>query len=238
MNLEITLNEETLIKNVAEGATKATLTIFDEKITEYIKKFKNKELAFIEDQETIDLVVEQRKTPEWNLFKRHITDKDLLVQVEMGISLEKLQKQTDKYKKLRSKVHAKYGPSGLHVAELVCLGIFPRYVQLIIGKVKNEKELTERVNSILHNIDKYVVFVQATDKENNIFDKINQKLNVLSPNALILFSKGKKANKISEKVIVKISKKFKEYHFEIQENSDSLQRYYFILKSKEDIILI
>ena len=55
------LTAEKLVEHSVKGATKATLEHGEEKILNWIEKFKNKELLFIGDRETIIDTSNQRK---------------------------------------------------------------------------------------------------------------------------------------------------------------------------------
>ncbi|MFQ5620437.1 MAG: hypothetical protein ACE5FT_01180 [Candidatus Nanoarchaeia archaeon] len=56
------MSSDSAIESAAKGATKGALEWTSGKIKELAKRFLQKGLAFIEDQETIDIAKEQRKT--------------------------------------------------------------------------------------------------------------------------------------------------------------------------------
>ena len=63
---------EDLTEAVAKGAVKGTLDWTLEQIKIFAKKFRDKDTAFIEDSDTINLVKEQKKSGEWELYKNYI----------------------------------------------------------------------------------------------------------------------------------------------------------------------
>lgn len=62
---------EDIISATTKGATKGFLEWSDSKISNLIKAFKNKKLAFIEDNEFINRIKQQRKKGEWAFFKTY-----------------------------------------------------------------------------------------------------------------------------------------------------------------------
>ena len=88
------------------GLVKGTLSWGEEKIKEFARKFKNRQLVFIQDEETINLVRSQLKSGEWSLFCQYVSNKELRLLVQLGLTLRKL--DTDKNEKallnLRTKI--------------------------------------------------------------------------------------------------------------------------------------
>jgi len=62
------MSSDSPISDVAEGTTKAVLEWSDAKITSFIKKFKERKLAFIEEPKTIELVKEQYRSGEAKFY--------------------------------------------------------------------------------------------------------------------------------------------------------------------------
>lgn len=81
------------IESAAKGFTKGTLEWTHEKLKEWIIKLKNRDLAFIKDIETINLVKEQRETGEWDFFKKYVNDNQIRILFQMGLTLKKLEKE-------------------------------------------------------------------------------------------------------------------------------------------------
>lgn len=137
-----------------KGAVKGLLEFSAEKIQELIEKHKQGALSFIEDSETIELVKSQKNRPEWFMYAKYVTDKNLRIQIQMGMVLKKLESDKQKLDSLRDKIRKKYNVKGLNVAELVQSGIFGKYVNLLLGEANEEKELENGIEQILSDIDK------------------------------------------------------------------------------------
>ena len=126
----------------------------------------------------------------------------------------------------------------MHVAELAQSGVIGRYIGLLLGHTEDENELKEGVEEILQDVDKYVVFLQSVDDAEEISQTIINKIRVLSPRAIILFSCSPSVVKKAEKVIKEVKKSIKGYLFEMQFEEISCQRYDFILKHPIDYSLL
>ncbi len=220
------------LESATKGATSAVLNWSKDQIAQLIKKFKQRELLFIEDQETIDSVFTQRGKPEFKLCNQYLTDRDLRLQIQMGFTLRYFEKVSDskKLQSLRSKILAKYGRKGLQVAELVQCGLFTRYVGLLLTGIENERELQQGIETILNEIDKYTLFVQADVDISKTALVLSQRLNVNLPPALIIFSRGKIAMERADKIVKLVEKKVSDYNVEVQFDTDSLQKFHFFLK--------
>ena len=220
------------IPDIAEGATKGIIKVTGEQLRQLVNKFKNRELIFIEDEETIEVVKSQTIKPEWNLLKKYVHNPDLKLQIQMGFALRNLEKNRQKTQDLRSKIVKKYGPRGLHVAELVQNDILPRYVFLLIGESATEKDLEQRLEEILKDVDKYVLFIKTGDPVKNLEMELRTKIYANNPKAVIVFSIGANS-KIASKVIESLKKNIRGYSFERQEIPDLFKQYDFIIKLNE-----
>ncbi|MFH1751632.1 MAG: hypothetical protein ABH821_01690 [archaeon] len=228
------MSQEKFVEDAAKGATNAVLEYSEGKIKSLVNKFMQGELAFIEDEETIQIVKSQRKKPEWKFYRQYVENPKLRMQIEMGFSLKQLQKDSSKLQNLRKKIVKKYTSKGLHVAELAQSGVISRYIAHLLGHTEDEDELREGIEEVLQDIDKYVIFVKSDDEIKDIEEKILNKINVLSPKAIIMFSCSSRVIDKASKVINKIKKKVSEYIFETQVEESTCQRYDFILKKPVD----
>lgn len=230
--------DNSFVEDATKGMTKGTLEYGESKIKSLAKQFLQGKLAFIEDEETIQLVRSQRKKAEWKSIRKYISDTDMKILIQMGFSLRQLNTQKDrkKFLDLRTKIVKKYKSNGLHVAEMVSCGIFIRLVSLLLGQVDEESDIKERLDEILVDVDKYVVFIQSSDKKNNISKIIISKIQVLSPKIIIVFSLGASNIKKAEKIIKLVKETITDYHFELQVDASTLERYDFILKEVKDYL--
>lgn len=224
---------ENPVPDIAEGATKAIINLGTEKLDQLIKKFVNRDLVFIEDEETIEIVKKQALRPEWKILKKYVRDPDLKLQIQMGFSLKCLEEDRQKTQDLRDKILRKYGRRGLHVAELVQNDILPRYVFLLIGESATDKDLEKRLEEILKDVEKYVLFIKTDDTAKNLESELLAKIYANNPNAIIVFSIGKNCTKKATKLIESTKKKIRGYSFERQLVPESLKQYDFVVKSRD-----
>jgi len=217
------------LESISKGATKGVIEWSSQQIKELVRKFNDRELLFIEDKETIDIVKNQRKKPELNFYRKYIKDHDLRLQVEMGFSLRQLGNEPDKLGDLKEKIVRRYGREGVYVAEFVQLGVFTKYASLLLGDTQNEKELEDGLNEILKNIEKYVLFVKASDDEKRSSGVVVSRINSNIPRVFILFSKGSVANNKAKRILEFVKTQILGYGF--QTYVEDAQQYFFILKS-------
>lgn len=152
------------VASAAKGLVKGTLEWTHEKIKELVVKFKNKNLVFIEDTETIDLVKKQRETGEWNFFKEYVKDDKLRILFQMGLALRKLEKDKKSIEldNLRRKIFKKHGPKGLHIAQFIQNGFFSKYVGNMLSRATTSHKLKFEIEDLFNDVDKRVVFIQTT----------------------------------------------------------------------------
>ncbi len=234
---------DAIIEGVAKGATKGILEWSEEKFRELVEKINAGDLAFIEDSKTIEIVRTQRETPEYQYAKKLITNPQLRVPIEMGLTLRKLEGDPAKLRNLKTKILKRYDKRGLHIAEIVQAGIFGKYVGLLIGKTENEAELKEKLETILKDTEKYVVFIKKDDdselSRKQIANEIITRINAIRPPAIIVFSSGSAVSHATE-IVNTVEINVRGYHRNLQiepiENKDDLgekffKAYDFILKN-------
>lgn len=225
------MSEENPLESAASGAMIGALKYSEEKIKELVYRFKNKELAFIENIETIELVKKQRQKPAWKLISKYVTNKELRLPAEMGFILRELEakNEQEKLKELKSKIHNKFKSKGIHIAELVQSNVLDRYVNLLVDKSDDDIEVKERLEEVLEDVDKYVIFYKTNQSPKSVAQIIISKLQTLSPKGIIIFSKGSCVVK-AQTTITLIQKELDNYNIETQLENESKSRYDFILK--------
>lgn len=218
------------LETIAKGSTKATYEHIEERLSELVVKFRQGELAFIEDEETIDIVRKQRKKPAWKIYRDYVHDKDLRLQIEMGFSLKALENKPKKLNDLKNKIYRKYGTKGLHLAELSQNGLIERYLMFLIEETENDYVLQENVEGLLEDVDRYVKFIKTDQDIDKCSEEIKTKIRSFDPNAFIIFSKGEEANDKSKKIIDIVMQSIEGYRLEVQKDYQRKQKYYFIVK--------
>ena len=202
------------ISDIAEGTAKGFLEWSSEKISALVKKFKEKNLTFIQEPNTIEVVKEEYRSGESKFYETYIKDKNLLLLVRLGLALRRLEGDEDRLRNLRDKIFRKYEVSGLHVSEFVQNGILNRYIGILLEKVESIEILGDRISEILKNIDKHTIFVKSTTKKEEIIKKANVITCANSP-PIFIVAGFKSAAKIVSELTELLKSELKDYDFEI-----------------------
>ncbi|MBI2142142.1 hypothetical protein HYU15_01475 [Candidatus Woesearchaeota archaeon] len=173
-------------EGIAKGAVEGLLSWGENRIKSLASKFRDKKLAFIQDEKTIKRVKEQYGSGELSIYKEYVNDKELLFLLQMGLTLRALERENeeDRKQKLRTKILNKYRIKGLHIAQLVENEILNRYIGILIDNIISIQKFKEDIISVLQNIEKHVLFVQTGDEEREIIKKA---LTIVSSNSPMIF---------------------------------------------------
>ena len=174
------------VSDITEGVTKGFLDWSIDKITSFLQKLENREIAFIEEQKTIDIVKEQYLSGESKFYGKYIKDKKFLFLARLGLALRKVEGDKERRGNLRDKIFKKYSVEGLHIAEFVENGILNRYVGILIEGLISIEKLEKDIEDILKNIEKYTLFVQWTSNKAEIVKRADIKVNSNSPKVFIV----------------------------------------------------
>jgi len=180
-------DEPNIITNTAEGVTKGVMSWGEEKVKSFVQSFRDRRLVFINNKETIDLVKEQLKSGDWSLVKQYLNDKELKILVQMGLTLRKLESDPEQLQNLRTKILNRFKSRGLHIAQVVQNGILTEFIGAVASKVHSGSEIVEKVENLLLNVDKFILFIKANDSVEKKVNEINIKLQANNPDAIILF---------------------------------------------------
>ncbi len=201
------------IENAASGITKGIIELSIEKIREFANKFKNKELAFIQEKKVIEVVREQYASGESKFYSKYIEDKSLLLLVRLGLTLRKIELDKNRLGNLQQKILRKYEVNGLHISHFVQNGILNRYVGILIEGITSEQELKDKINFILNNIEKHTLFVSWQDKPEIIIKKSLTIIAAYNPSIFIVSGIGL-ASKIIRSCYDKLIALLKDYEVE------------------------
>lgn len=215
------------VVSATEGVTRGVLGWTTDKIKEYVLKFRDNELAFIDDVETINTAKQQRKTSEWGVFKEYIDDPDLRILFQMGLTLRKLEKHNRRLESLREKIKNKYRLKGLHLAQFIQNGFFLRYYTYLLEKGITPKELKTAVPNMLKNIENMVIFISQSDDEVIKVDQITTKIYSHSPDVFIICS-TKSAMGKCENIKKTVMKRITGYEVELYKTD--IKEIYFLNK--------
>ena len=174
------------VESAAKGATQGFMNWSEDFIRGLASKFRNKELAFIQDESTIKRVKEQYRSGEMALYKEYVDDKEILLLLQMGLTLRSLARSNEEERRrsLRTKIFNKYNVNGLHTAQFVENGILNRYVGILIDDISSIDKFKEDLMEVLKNIEKHVLFVQYKNDERYI---IKQALTIVASHSPMVF---------------------------------------------------
>ena len=90
----------------------------------------------------------------------------------MGLVLRKLERleERERKQKLREDIMKKYEIKGLHIAQFVENGVLNRYIGILLDDISSIEKFKEKINEIIDNIEKHVLFVKKDDTERFILD--------------------------------------------------------------------
>jgi len=193
-------------EGIGKGAVKGALEWGENFIKDLAKRFKEKGINFIEDKNTLEIAREQYNSGELQIYKHYIEDKNKLMILRMGLVLRKLERlgERDRKQKLREDIMKKYEIKGLHVAQFVENGVLNRYIGILLDDISSIEKFKERINEIIDNIEKYVLFVKKDDTERFILDFC---LRTTASNLSMIFivsgmgSAGEIIKKVEEKLV-------------------------------------
>ncbi len=208
------------LNDAAAGVMSGALSWGEAKIKEYAKKLRNKELAFIQDSQTIELVKEQLRSGEWSLYRNYLKDKELKLLVQMGLTLRKLEgdKDHEPLHNLRDKIRRKYGTAGLHIAEFVEANVLKQFIGTIADKAPTEIELCERVENLLCHLETQTIFVKQDDDLHGVLQRITTRLDAHAPETFIVFTNRSAVPK-GQSIRQALASSRGDYEVEVEESS-------------------
>ncbi|MBT4376521.1 hypothetical protein HOD29_04055 [archaeon] len=174
------------IESVAKGVAKGILELGSNKIKELVKKFKERKISFVKDKENLKLVREQYNSGELQIYKNYLENKEKIMILRMGLILRKLEVsgERNRKQKLREDIMKKYKVKGLHIAQFVENGVLNRYIGILLDDIESIENFKEKINDIIENIEKYVIFVKSSDTERFILE---QSLRITADNLSMIF---------------------------------------------------
>ncbi|HLD55694.1 MAG TPA: hypothetical protein VJB35_05530 [Candidatus Nanoarchaeia archaeon] len=174
------------LEDIAKGVIKGTLEWTADFIKQLAKGFQENKLKFIRDKENIEIAKEQYNSGELQIYKTYIEDKKKLMILRMGLVLRKLENKGEKEKKqnLREDIMKKYEIKGLHIAQFVENGILNRYIGILLDDISSIEKFKEKINEIIDNIERYVLFVKTTDSERIVLESC---LRITTSNLSMIF---------------------------------------------------
>lgn len=199
-------------KYVAEGAAR------------FIQRVLNREIGGSTDPNVISLIKEERRAPEFELLKRYVIDRQLRVQVQLGLSIRKLQSGAGNKAArddLRAHLQRRFGLAGLHVAELVCHGIVTAYLNLLVREEETAADVTAKLEGFLRHAEDFVMFVVAGTPVKQALEKVRVRLLARGPGTVVVFAKGQ-ARRVLDSVIKHLREDAEAYVIEVITSGDQV----------------
>ena len=175
---------EDFVEAYAKGSTRAGLEFTFDKIKELVINFRSKSTSFLDNPGIIKDVRKNYSSGEMKEYKKYVESKDLRRLISFGLTLRKIT-DTAKRTDFRNKIIAKHKTEGLHLVQFVENGLLNELIAF-----SNKDELVNEVNEVLKNIEKYVLFIQATDDCDLIIEKLKTKIHSSEPYIFIVSGMG------------------------------------------------
>jgi translation elongation factor EF-1beta len=217
------------LASIAEGATKGTLEYLDDKIKGYVTRLRNRDIAFVEDIQTIKSAKESKNASEYKFFKQYIESSDYRVQFLLGLTLKKFEKDNKRLTRLRTKIVLKYGEKGLHVAQFVQNGLISNYIGNVLETLTiNPEDLPIEIEKLFDNIENIVNYVEQSDNVDKKVKEIAAKINAFSPKIYVICS-SKLAMEQGQKVLKGVLKEIQNYEVELYKTD--IKEVYFLKRT-------
>jgi phage-related protein len=217
------------VKSIAEGATKGALDYLDDKIKGYVTKLRNRELAFVEDIQTIKTAKESKDASEYKFFKQYLESSDYRVQFLLGLTLRRFEKDNKRLTRLRDKIVLKYGEKGLHIAQFVQNGLANNYLGNILEtSTIDPEDLTSEIEKLFDNIENIANYVEQFDNVDKKVKEIVTKINAFAPKTYVICS-SKLAMEQGQKVLKGVLKEIQNYEVELYKTD--IKEVYFLRRT-------
>jgi hypothetical protein len=197
-----------LRKDIAEGVTKGILTWGKEEVKQFVHQFKNHEIAFIKNTETVETAKEQKATSEYKFFLNCIKDKKLCILFQMGLTLRRVEKNKRQWTELRDRIYKRYGIEGLHVAQFVQNGLFYKFFAILMEKDLTPEQCSNEIKNFFDNIETTNSYIQNTDNITKISKTIITRIQSNAPHTYIISGSktaARKCRQIKNKVMKNIT---------------------------------
>ena len=205
------------IESAVKGAIEGALEWSDEKLKEYSKSIREKDLAFVEDIEITNAAIRQKKTSEYAILKKNINDERIRVLFQIGLVLRKIELNNKKVRAVKEKIVRKYGIDGLHIVEFSQNGVFTKYIAFFLEKSLGPDQMKNQIRKLFFDIELTNSFVQSDDNVEKEAEKVVVRILSNSPDSYVISGLRRargKCKMIYQKAFMRISG----YSADISEN--------------------
>jgi hypothetical protein len=217
------------LASAAEGATKGALDYAEDKIKELVTRFLNRDIAFVQDVETIKTAKDAKHASEYKYFQQYITLSDYRILFQLGLTLRRFEKDNKRLTLLRDKIVLKYGEKGLHIAQFVQNGLVNKYVGNILEtSTIDPEDLTVEIEKLFDNIENIVNYIEQFDNVDKKVKEIVTKILAYSPKTYVICS-TKSAMEQCQKVLQRVLKEISNYEVELYKTD--IKEVYFLKRT-------
>jgi hypothetical protein len=215
---------ESATHGAVHGAVQASLEYGEQKAKEFATKLLNRKLAFIGAAANIELVKQQRKSTDVAILKPYMPSEQLIL-VQTGLMLRQIARNRDEVESLRAKITKKYGPRGLHIAEMTQVGIMTLLLTELSEIYREPSEVRKRLDYFLRHAEDYALFVKNSDKPDALVTMIVNRIESSEAHIMILFG-CRNAIRVVYKVLRQLAKNSR--HYPVDKIEDGFQIIAFI----------
>lgn len=196
------------------------------KIKELAAKFRNREVAFIENPKIFQATKDARKNAEFARFRRFTSDGSKRVLLQLGIAMRGFQGNSAMVEREARRIIRRHGVSGLHLVEAMQAGLLSTIQDALEKTGMQEEILREEMGLVIENIDRYVAFIQGKDKPEREALVIASQIRSTYPRVFVVAGSGS-AGTLAEKIATSVSEYLPDY--ENQEHTKGHQTVFVFL---------
>ena len=216
------------LETAAKGAVEGGLEWSSEKLWKLVEKFRNRELRFVEDRKNIESVRAQRETAEYKFLQEYLPKGYLRILCLMGLALREMVRDKDRMNELVSDIFQRYGTSGVHITELVQMGVITELLTRLVKLFQSPSDVQKRLTSFLEQIDTLTLFVRKEDAK--LVDSksrlVKEQVNTNPIHMMIVFGSGH-AKTVVKNIIKKLEIDPRHYIVEVHEDKFQITTFVF-----------
>ncbi|MDV3244954.1 MAG: hypothetical protein LYZ66_07285 [Nitrososphaerales archaeon] len=207
------------LESLAKGATKGFFEHWEEKLPAWLSRVKNYELRFIEDESTYEVAKRESGNAEYKLYAQFVPKGWPRVFFKVGLAMREIETEKEKVQSLKDDVYRKHGKAGVHVAELVQLGIITELVGQFAKILGNPVDVTKKLVAFLEGSEDLAIFVRSSDAKHvrRLCGLVKTRVDAMSTHMVIVFGSG-----FARDIVLKILKCIRDdprgYAIEIKED--------------------
>ena len=162
-------------------------------VKEYADLLRQHLLAFIGRRDYVAEIKEERRSPEWQLYRQYILDERLSLLAQMGLTLRSWESDPAHKRdieRLRSRISFKYGEEGLHIAQVVQSRVLTGVVPTVMRSVESKERVARLIEAFLAGSARLCRFVKESDPPAAVAREVADHLSRNRPPVFVLFARG------------------------------------------------